>query len=773
MNRRPCSLALPLALTGGLAACAPDERADPAAQPLLGGSITTAAPPSVGDLGFCTGALVDPRFVLTAGHCLDGSGPLVATMVYANGAATAMTDQAWQLWNPYSSVIPNFYENDVALLRTTRPALGGIPARLAPRFPPAGTTCTKYGAGCQNRTTEAGPGVMQQFTFPWPNSNVNCPGDSGGPVFCDDAIVAVNSGYTGIGDTSGEAGRAAPILRAARPLGGTALALAPSATLTAWSASPGSRTLAGDFNADGRTDLALIVGTSSVIVAFNLAGAPGNWGVTNAVNIPGFAAWSAQARGAVVGDFDGDRRADIALYGGPGWQSVPVAFSNGNGTFRVTNVTQPGGVAAFAGQPGAAVVAADRNADGADDLIVTGAQGWTSIVVGTSTGAGAFTTALRPAASFSQLAAAGSVPVAGDFNGDGYPDVALLPTQNGWSGIPVAYTVPDGSFSVSIHPAPGLAAAAPFVGGRVVAGDFDRDGDDDLALAGVQGWTTALFGLSNRAGFDDAVLPMPVFPALAQQSRGMLAGDFDGDGREDLALYGANGWGAFPLALVRPGVPSVATGEVRVGDFGPGDALENGRYVEDYYYTANSNDPVTVALVRAPADAEDTLVRVIDTATWNTVGVFDDDPPFVRDARGFFPTVRGRTYILRATTYGPGAAGGYRLALASRVSTLQEDYPGQLDATDGAGFAGRFAEAVVLLPNASRSATINLRSAAFDPVLEAVDPATGAVLATNDDCPSDGLNSCLTLAVSDRQPVVLRVTSYVPRATGAFTLRVN
>jgi hypothetical protein len=40
----------------------------------------------------------------------------------------------------------------------------------------------------------------------------------------------------------------------------------------------------------------------------------------------------------MIGDFNGDGRADIALVRGmPGWNTIPVAFSNGDGTFTVTN----------------------------------------------------------------------------------------------------------------------------------------------------------------------------------------------------------------------------------------------------------------------------------------------------------------------------------------------------------------------------------------------------------------------------------------------------
>ena len=52
----------------------------------------------------------------------------------------------------------------------------------------------------------------------------------------------------------------------------------------------------------------------------------------------GFADW-AQAPGVKVvsGDFNDDGRDDLALVGGPGWNTVPVSFSRGDGRFRVTN----------------------------------------------------------------------------------------------------------------------------------------------------------------------------------------------------------------------------------------------------------------------------------------------------------------------------------------------------------------------------------------------------------------------------------------------------
>jgi hypothetical protein len=43
----------------------------------------------------------------------------------------------------------------------------------------------------------------------------------------------------------------------------------------------------------------------------------------------------------LLGDFNWDGMTDIALVGGSGWKTLPVAFSNGDGGFRVTNEVVP------------------------------------------------------------------------------------------------------------------------------------------------------------------------------------------------------------------------------------------------------------------------------------------------------------------------------------------------------------------------------------------------------------------------------------------------
>ena len=117
------------------------------------------------------------------------------------------------------------------------------------------------------------------------------------------------------------------------------------------------KVLVGDFNGDGRTDIALTgeAGWQSIPVAFS--NGDGTWTITNQA-APGFAVFAQEPNVKVlVGDFNGDGRTDIALTGGAGGQSIPVAFSNGDGTFTVTN-DSASDFAGWAQEPNVATIAA-------------------------------------------------------------------------------------------------------------------------------------------------------------------------------------------------------------------------------------------------------------------------------------------------------------------------------------------------------------------------------------------------------------------------------
>ena len=217
---------------------------------------------------------------------------------------------------------------------------------------------------------------------------------------------------------------------------------------TGWAQASGAQPVSGDFNKDGRSDIALVGGSgwNTIPVAFSYG--DGTFKVTNSW-VPNFPGW-AQASGAkpVSGDFNKDGEADIALVGGPGWATIPVAFSYGDGTFKVTNSSVPN-FPAWAQASGAKPVSGDFNKDGEADIALVGGPGWATIPVAFSYGDGTFKVTNESVPNFPAWAqASGAKPVSGDFNNDGEGDIALV-APSVWGSIPIALSYGDGTFLVS------------------------------------------------------------------------------------------------------------------------------------------------------------------------------------------------------------------------------------------------------------------------------------------------------------------------------------
>jgi FG-GAP-like repeat/IPT/TIG domain len=345
----------------------------------------------------------------------------------------------------------------------------------------------------------------------------------------------------------------------------------------------------GDFNGDGHLDLAVggLINGSQGAISILLGDGEGNFSMG-----PGFqfAGAFSPIAGIALGDFNGDGKLDLAvsrLVGGLGGFDpgiVEILLGDGSGGFSLlTDIS----IEAAPGQ----IVSGDFNGDGKLDLAVGDDHGNVTMLLGD--GAGGFTTGSLSPTDGPNVQSL----VAGDLNGDGQLDLAAITNSNSGQTLPLTILPGDGRgnfYITHIHPlvfpkmmslvagdfngdgavdlvvttGDGFAlveindGTGFFSGGgtlslgastpSAVAGDFNGDGKLDVATTG-EGGVTILFG-DGTGHFSPVALPNAV-PANGCQ---ITTGDFNGDGRLDLAT--ANDDGTVSILLQTNPPASVCAG---------------------------------------------------------------------------------------------------------------------------------------------------------------------------------------------------------------------
>lgn len=300
--------------------------------------------------------------------------------------------------------------------------------------------------------------------------------------------------------------------------------------------------LTGDVNGDGRTDLIFVGqgwGGPGLNIRTKLSNGDGTWTSHNQVIGDGVMVHDHRT---LTGDINGDGLTDL-IFIGQGWNgtglNIRVKASLGNGTWSSHYQVLGDG----AGVHTYPALTGDVNDDGRTDLIFIG-QGWSgaglNIRTKLSNGDGTWT-------SHSNVQGDGSgihsyPAMTGDVNGDGRTDLVFVGQGWGGAGLNIRTKLSNGNGTWTSHNQV-IGDGSMVHQYPTLTGDINNDGFTDLIFAG-QGWSGAGLNIRIKSSNGNGTWASH-FQVLSDgagvHSYPALTGDVNGDDRGDVVFIGM-GW---------------------------------------------------------------------------------------------------------------------------------------------------------------------------------------------------------------------------------------
>jgi hypothetical protein len=301
-----------------------------------------------------------------------------------------------------------------------------------------------------------------------------------------------------------------------------------------------------------------------------------------------------------LADFNNDGILDIAASNNfSSYGELKILLGNGDGTFGLPSIYTLG-----TGAQGLSV--ADFNQDGNLDIAV-GSNAGTGVSVELGDGTGHFSPASgSPVASGTNPAEL----VAGDFNGDGQPDLAFVDYTA--STMETCPGNGDGTFAAC------MSIAANSGHKFITAADFNQDGNLDLATCDYRTGAVGVY-----LGNGDGSFQMRMSYSTGALCRDIQAGDFSGDGVPDLEVSNSTlTYWSLTNQLNQTASASVSSVSV------PGSGSHNvaAAYTGDSQNAAStsgttsltaSKSATTIALAAAPVSTSQLGQQVILSSTLN------------------------------------------------------------------------------------------------------------------------------------------------------------